>query len=120
MSEVIELAASKRVQNLTKGNEDNFIKAFQITGIAIFLDSEIFEAKKLFQIRHLYTHRNGRVDEKFLSKVSATELTNGDEYKISVEDFCKAIHFFIDIVNRVDTEAINRHGLETLDEEEES
>jgi len=113
MSEIIELAARKRVEKITRGNEEEFTKAFKPTGIEPLLENEIPVASDWFQIRHLFTHKNGIVDRKFLAKVPKTRLNPGDEYAVSLEGICRSINFFINVVYRIDAEAIAKHGLST-------
>lgn len=116
MSEFIRFVANNQIKKLKKGSEEGFDNSFKkATNFDIFLDSEKTQIKKYFQIRHLYTHNNGQVDEQFLSKYPITELQIGDEHKISIKDFCKAINFFINIVNRIDINSISKYNLTTYE-----
>lgn len=118
MAEFIHFAAEQRVKNLSRGNEDSFMKAFKFTQLDLFIESELEQVKKYLQVRHLYTHKNGVIDKQFLSKTNFRNLNLGDEYKISLKDLCETASFFIDIVSRLDSSVITKYGLETFDIEE--
>lgn len=118
MAEFIHFAAEERVKSLSKGNEDSFMKAFKFTQLDLFIENELEQVKKYFQVRHLYTHKNGVIDKQFLSKTNFRNLNLGDEYKISLKDLCETASFFIDIVSRLDSSVITKYGLETFDIEE--
>lgn len=122
METFISFAANKRVKSLTRGSEDSFIDAFNFTNFK--LKEEIDKVRNFYQIRHIYTHKNGIIDEQFLYKTSVNKqkFNNpykvGDEHKISLETFCEIITLFVDIVNRLDSESIKKYHLEKYDMEE--
>jgi hypothetical protein len=118
MAEFIHFAAEERVKSLSKGNEDSFMKAFKFTQLDLFIESELEKVRNYFQVRHLYTHKNGVIDKQFISKTKLRNLNLADEYKISLTDLCETASFFIDIVTRLDSSIITKYGLGTFDVEE--
>lgn len=48
MAEFIHFAAEQRVKNLSRGNEDSFMKAFKFTQLDLFIESELEQVKKIF------------------------------------------------------------------------
>ncbi|WP_375491315.1 hypothetical protein [uncultured Nostoc sp.] len=118
MEEFINFAANQRVKDITRGNEESFLKAFKFTNLDLFVDREIEQAKKYFQIRHLFTHKNGFIDAQFLYKTKFSNLNLGDEYQISLTYFCETANFFIDIVDRLDSSVVAKYSLETYNMED--
>ncbi|MGJ5633140.1 AlbA family DNA-binding domain-containing protein [Nostoc sp. CALU 1950] len=118
MEEFINFAANEQVKNLTRGNEKSFMEALKFTNLDLFIESEIEQAKNYFQIRHLYTHKNGIIDTQFLSKIKLSSVNLGDEHKISLNDFCEATKFFIDIIDRLDSSVVAKYSLETYNLED--
>lgn len=119
MDEFVRYAANKRINELSRGNLDSFLELFNKSyQLVIFSDSEKPHASELFEIRHLYTHRNGRIDAKFLSKYPNQALKLGEEHQMLVSELCEAVNFLIDIVTRLDRAAVVKYNLGTFSEED--
>jgi hypothetical protein len=68
-AELVQLIAQKRVEEIERGGLEGFARVFeQSYQFKLFTTSEEPMAKRLFAIRNLYTHQNGRVDAKFLKQ----------------------------------------------------
>ena len=112
MAEIIRLIASKKVGDLLKGNLKEFGKYIKkIAKIDLFLPNEQLKADKIFEIRNLYTHSNGVIDEKFIRNTKSESLNLGDEFTTSLDELCETIVFFLDISNRIDAQAVQKYGL---------
>ena len=111
MQEFIEYIAKEKIGKLQKGSVKGFIKENkQIQSLNAISDNEQDELEKILQIRHLYTHRNGIVDEKFL-KFFKTGFNINEEHRLSINDMCEIIGFLIEIVEKVDVAAIKLFNL---------
>lgn len=111
MQEFIEYIAKEKIGKLQKGSVKGFIKENkQIQSLNAIKDNEQDEIEKILQIRHLYTHRNGIVDEKFL-KFFKTGFNINEEHQLSIYDMCEIIGFLIEIVEKVDVTAIKLFNL---------
>jgi hypothetical protein len=116
MASFIEFVANKRVQELTRGNEEKFANYLKkVTNFDLFLESEVTQAKDFFQRRHLYTHKNGKIDAQFLAKSSSSSLKSGEEHKTSLKELSEAVTLFLGIVSRLDSSVVKKYGLETYD-----
>jgi hypothetical protein len=113
-SEVVRLIARKRVEEMERGGLEGFARAFdQSYQFKLFTTSEEPMAKRLFAIRNLYTHQNGRVDEKFL-KQSGLNLPLGSEHQLSVDELVAAVEFLLNAIDRLDQAAIAKYQLNTV------
>ncbi|MBA4155794.1 hypothetical protein, partial [Flavobacterium sp.] len=69
--------------------------------------------EKLLQIRHLYAHKNGVVDEKFLSFFPGQFELN-DSHEQSLDEFLDHFKYIADIAHRIDIAATTVHNLATI------
>ena len=113
LQDFIEDWAKQKIGKLQKGSVKGFIKDTpQIKKLNVLEDNEIKEIDKLLQIRHLYAHRNGVVDEKFL-RFFPTIADLNSEFIMSINDIVIKLEYFIEIVNRIDDKAIEKYSLAT-------
>ena len=67
LQEFVKYYAKQKISKLQKGSVKGFIKENkQIRDLGVFDENSQNDIEKILQIRHLYSHRNGLVDEKFL------------------------------------------------------
>jgi len=98
---------------LQKGSVTGFIKENkQISDLGVINKNEQKEIERLLQIRHLYSHRNGIVDEKFLRFFAGLFSVNS-EHQMSIAEMCNKIDYLVDIVDSLDKAAINKYNLAT-------
>lgn len=113
LEEFVQYWAKEKIGKLQKGSVTGFIKENkQISDLKILDESEQKEIEKLLQIRHLYSHQNGIIDEKFLKFFTGVFNLN-TEHKMSVREICDKLEYLIDIVDRLDKAAIKKYGLNT-------
>ncbi len=113
LQDFIEYWAKQKIGKLQKGSVKGFIEDTpQIKKLNVLEKNEIEEIDKLLQIRHLYSHRNGIVDEKFLKFFPNIEELNS-EFIISIRDIVEKLEYFLNIVNRIDEKAIEKYSLAT-------
>jgi len=113
LQDFIEYWAKQKIGKLQKGSVKGFIKDTpQIKKLNVLEDNEIKEIDKLLQIRHLYAHRNGIVDEKFLRYFPTIAELNS-EFIMPINDIVENLEYFIEIVNRIDDKAISKYSLAT-------
>lgn len=111
MNEFINFVAQKKIEKLNRGSIETFIgdnKSIKI--FEVLNDCEKCEIKNILQIRHLFTHKNGIIDKKFL-KYTNESLIENKEYFISVSELCEKIGLLIDLINKLDYEAVKIYSL---------
>jgi len=111
LQDFIEYWAKQKIGKLQKGSVKGFIKDTpQIKQLNVLGSNEIKEIDKLLQIRHLYSHCNGIVDEKFL-RFFPTMAELNSEFIMAISDIVYKLEYFIEIVNRIDDSAISKYNL---------
>ena len=69
--------AKEKLKKLQCGSVKGFIAENPtIKSLNAFDDARVAEVEKILQIRHLYTHQNGIVDEKFRHYFPATKVND--------------------------------------------
>jgi hypothetical protein len=84
-----------------------------IKDLAAISVAEQDSIERIFQIRHLYAHRNGIVDEKFLQFFPGQYSIN-DAHQMSLDDFLRHAEFLCDRVKNIDERALDRFSLATV------
>jgi len=111
LQDFIEYWAKQKIEKLQKGSVKGFISETpQIKKLNVLENNEIKEIDKLLQIRHLYSHRNGVVDDKFLRFFPHIAELNS-EFTMSIRDIVQKLEYFIDVVNRLDDKSIEKYSL---------
>jgi hypothetical protein len=104
MDEFITWYAKEKLKKLQRGSVKGFIAENQtIKSLNAFDDTRIDEIEKILQIRHVYTHQNGIVDEKFRQHFPATKVN--DEYRMTLDEFLKRFEYLAEAVEAVDDAA---------------
>ena len=80
------------IQNLSV-SKDNIIKYYNIDISIPFSDDEWTRAERMFMRRHLYTHKEGVVDENYLERTNDTSAELGHVMPISKSDIDYLIEF---------------------------
>ena len=113
MEDFVQYWAKRKIGKLQKGSVTGFIKENkQISDLGIINKTEQKEIEKLLQIRHLYSHRNGIVDEKFLRFYAGLFSVN-DEHQMPISEVCDKLDYLVDIVDKLDEAAISKYSLAT-------
>ncbi|MCI5091179.1 ATP-binding protein [Phaeodactylibacter sp.] len=111
LQEFVKYWSKQKLHKLQKGSVKGFIKDNkQIRDLNVFDKSMEDEVEKLLQIRHLYSHRNGIVDEKFLQYFRSGYVLNA-EHTMSISEICDKLSYLIDIVNQIDGKASAKYKL---------
>jgi hypothetical protein len=104
MEEFIIWYAKEKLKKLQRGSVKGFIAENQtIKSLNVFDNARIDEIEKILQIRHLYTHQNGIVDDKFRQHFPATKVN--DEYCMTLDEFLNRFEYLAEAVEAVDGEA---------------
>lgn len=115
IQEFVVYWSKKKLGKLQRGRVKGFLSDNkQIKDLNILNETIQEEIEKILQIRHLYAHRNGIVDEKFLKFFPGTFNLN-DEHNLSISDMIKHLTFLVDCVVSLDNEAINKYDLNIID-----
>jgi len=101
MQEFISRYAKDKLKRLQRGSVKEFIGDNKtIKSLKVFDATRIDEIEKILQIRHLYTHQNGVIDEKFRQHFPATRLN--DEYGMTLDDFLTLVEYMVHAIEVVD------------------
>ncbi len=114
IQEFVTYWSKKKLSKLQRGSVKGFLSENkQIEQLnAIDKDTQE-EIEKILQIRHLYAHRNGIVDEKFL-KYHRQSFQLNDEHRLSILEMIKHLTFLVDCVVRIDDKAIEKYDLNRI------
>tara|TARA_R110002051_G_scaffold82101_2_gene146635 strand:- start:78 stop:1154 length:1077 start_codon:yes stop_codon:yes gene_type:complete len=113
LQDFVKYWANKKIGKLQKGSVKKFIKDNkQISDLKVIDSDKVEEIESLLQIRHLYTHRNGIIDENFL-KYYKGKLKLNDEYQISIDEICDKLVFLSKVVNDIDNSSVKKYKLAT-------
>lgn len=111
LQEFIEYCAKQKLDKLQKGSVKGFIKENkQIENLKVLDKTKEDEIEKILQIRHLYCHRNGIVDEKFLQHF-AGKFTLNSEHQMSINELCDRLLYLTEIANEIDVAAMAKYKL---------
>lgn len=114
MQEFVLYWAKKKLGKLQRGSVKGFIAENpQIKDLGVLGADEPDQIERILQIRHLYAHRNGIVDEKFLQSFPG-EYNINDEHQLSTAKLVEHLTFIADIVEKIDSAAIAKYQLATL------
>jgi hypothetical protein len=114
IEDFVKYWARKKIMKLQKGSVKGFIKENKhINALQAMEQNDQEEIERILQIRHLYSHRNGIVDEKFLAYFPE-EYSINDEHLLSVEEIGEKVEYLASIIEKIDVAAIQNYSLSTL------
>tara|TARA_R110000744_G_scaffold88464_2_gene172466 strand:- start:2727 stop:3803 length:1077 start_codon:yes stop_codon:yes gene_type:complete len=114
MQEFVIYWSKRKLSKLQRGSVKGFIaENNQIKNLNVMDENQQDDIEKIFQIRHLYSHRNGIIDEKFLQYYSAFSLN--EEHQMAIEEVFNHLSLLLDSINRIDKAAIDKYNLATID-----
>lgn len=115
IQEFVQYWSKQKINKLQKGSVKGFIKENkQINDLNIIDNFEQIEIEKILQIRHLYTHRNGIVDEKFIQYFTG-EYDLNIEHQLNIKEFCDKLVYLIEIIEKIDNAAKIKYNLASVD-----
>jgi Putative DNA-binding domain len=104
MQEFIARYAKEKLKKLQRGSVKGFIADNQaIKSLNVFDATRIEEIEKILQIRHLYTHQNGIVDDRFRKSFPLTKVN--DEYRMTLDEFLSRFEYLAQAIEAVDEAA---------------
>lgn len=110
MDEFITWYAKEKLKKLQRGSVKGFIAENPtIRALNAFDDARVGEIEKILQIRHLYTHQNGIVDDKFRHYFPTTNVN--DEYPMTLDEFLRSFEYLAESAEAVDDKARSAFGL---------
>jgi Putative DNA-binding domain len=111
LQEFVKYFSKKKLSKLQKGSVKGFINEnVQIRDLGIFDKVKQDEIEKILQIRHLYSHRNGSIDEKFL-QYFAGKFTLNSEHQMPISEICDKLRYLAEIAHQIDLAAIAKYNL---------
>jgi len=111
LQEFVKYWAKQKIEKLQKGSVKGFIKDNkQISDLNILDEPNQTEIEGILQIRHLYSHRNGIVDEKFLQYfVGQFEINS--EHQMSTSEILNKLSYLAEIIDKIDLTAMTKYNL---------
>jgi hypothetical protein len=110
MQEFITRYAKSKLKKLQRGSVKGFIADNKlIKSLGVFDAATQEEIEKLLQIRHLYAHQNGLVDERFRECFPAANLN--DEFRMTLDEFLSRVEYLAQAIEAVDTAARSDYQL---------
>jgi hypothetical protein len=110
MQEFISTYAKKRLAKLQRGSVKGFIADNKnIKALGVFEKGQQDDIEKILQIRHLYSHRNGIIDEKFQGYFPSSALKS--EYRMSLDEFLERFECLAKAADTVDRAALQKYRL---------
>ncbi len=114
MQEFVTYWSKKKLSKLQRGSVKGFLSENkQIEKLNVIDKTTQEEIEKILQIRHLYAHRNGIVDEKFLKYHPESYQVN-DEHRLSIAEMINHLTFLVDCVINIDNKAIDKYDLNKI------
>ncbi|MGK5085898.1 ATP-binding protein [Bdellovibrionota bacterium FG-1] len=114
MQEFVDFYAKKKLAKLQRGSVKGFITENpQIASLGVLTDAYQEGIEKLLQIRHLYSHRNGIVDERFLQHYPGL-FTINQEHCMTLDDFLDKFEYLATVVDSVDKAALSKYSLASV------
>jgi hypothetical protein len=111
LQEFVKYYANQKISKLQKGSVKGFIKENkQIKDLLILDEKSQDDIEKILQIRHLYSHRNGIVDEKFLP-YSTGQFALNTEHQMSISEICDKLCYLAEVTQRIDVAATAKYRL---------
>lgn len=111
LQEFVKYWAKQKLGKLQKGSVKGFIADNkQIRELGVLDKSTQNEIEKVLQIRHLYSHRNGMIDEKFLQYFTGQYPLNS-EHQMSISEICDKLCYLAEITDQIDLAASNKYKL---------
>ncbi len=105
MQEFVLFWAKRKLSKLQRGSVKGFIADnAQISNHSVIDSVKEDNIEKILQIRHLYAHRNGIVDEKFL-QFYPTQFVLNEEHQFTIAEMLDHFGYFLMIVDQVDKAA---------------
>jgi hypothetical protein len=104
MQEFIIRHAKEKIKKLQRGSVKGFITDNKaIKSLNVFDAAREAEIEKILQIRHLYTHQIGIVDERFRGAFPSARLN--DEYRMTLDEFLDRFEYLARAIQAVDDAA---------------
>ncbi|MGZ4974828.1 MAG: helix-turn-helix domain-containing protein, partial [Limisphaerales bacterium] len=111
LQEFVNYWASKRIGKLQKGSVKGFIEDNeQIKRLDVIDKTKQEEIEKILQIRHLYSHRNGIVDEKFLQYFTG-QFSLNSQHQMPISEVCDKLFYLAEVADKIDSEAMTKYKL---------
>lgn len=114
IEEFIIVYAREKISKMKKGSVKTFIEDNKlIRELEVFTPHKIREVDGILQIRHLFSHSNGIIDEQFLKNYDGT-LNVGNDFLLTTDDFLNKLSYLAETLESVDQAAIKKYNLLTL------
>lgn len=115
IQEFVYYWANKQIGKLQKGSVKGFIEDnSQIKSLNAISNSQQVEVEKILQIRHLYSHRNGIVDEKFLQYFS-DQFEINSEHEMPISEVLEKLAYLATVIDSIDERALEKYSLANVD-----
>ncbi len=115
MQEFVTFWVKRKLGKLQRGSVKGFIaENTQIKDLNVLDEGQQDELERILQIRHLYAHRNGIVDDKFLQFIHG-EFRINEEHQMTIEEIITKLKFLSETVDKIDKAAVVKYRLATIE-----
>jgi hypothetical protein len=116
LQEFVNYLAKQKIDKLQKGSVKGFISDnSQINNLNVIDNLKQNEIERVLQIRHLYSHRNGIVDDKFLQYFTG-EFALNLEHQMSIDEICDKLCYLAEIAHQIDSAAVAKYKLAQMND----
>ncbi|HZX73263.1 MAG TPA: ATP-binding protein [Cyclobacteriaceae bacterium] len=114
MQEFVHYWSKKKLSKLQRGSVKGFIvDNEQISSLNVVDGKRQESIEDIFQIRHLYSHRNGIVDDKFVKAFPGRFQVN-TEHQLTTNHMLEHINYLMESIHFIDQAAVGKYLLATL------
>lgn len=113
VKEVLCCQARKKLSKLQRGSKKGFLENKQSKGLNVIDEYEVVRIGGILQIRHLYSHMNGIIDDKFMS-FFRTGYTLNEEHRMSINEVLNKQEPISPTVYKIDLASLNTYELATI------
>jgi hypothetical protein len=114
IEEFVDVWARRKLAKLQRGSVKGFISDNkQMRELNALDDGQQNEIERILQIRHLYSHRNGIIDEKFL-KYYPGQCGLNEEHTMSIATMLEKLDYLAETIDRIDMVAVAKYSLAAI------
>ncbi len=114
IEEFVDFWAKRKLGKLQRGSIKGFVaENKQINSLGVIGNTQQEELERILQIRHLYAHKNGIVDEKFM-KYYPSQFEQNQEHQMTIDSVIDKMEYLASMVHCVDIAAVHKHSLATV------
>ena len=114
LQEFVVYWSKKKLSKLQRGSVKGFlVDTEQLNSLKVIDAARLEAIDKIFQIRHLYAHRNGVIDEKFLESFPGS-FTINQRHELTINKMLAHLQYILESADILDQAEIQKFHLATV------